>query len=581
MSERRILENWKAIADYLGHTAQTCRKWEHELGLPIHRLDDSPKAHVFAYSDELDRWNEKKGLPEHGRLSRRLFGTGRKAKFWLIAASAVAVLVVGYLIRPIRFAKRAPVPQAVNSVAVLPFVDLSPARDQEHLGDGIADILINALNGIEGLRTSARTSAFYFKGTKATPREIGERLKADWILEGSVQVQEGKLRVIATLLSAADGDLLWTERYDRDQADIFAVEDEIARRVVDNLKVKIIGDTGGSLIKPGTQNLEAYNLYLTGQYYMRKGWFFYRQAIEFFEKAIDKDPNYAGAYGAVAFCYFKLGNQALARPTEVFPKAKAAALKALEIDRHNTYALGTLGFIKLTYDWDFAGTEEFVRKAIQDNPGSSFLHDLYANLLMAQARFEEGLAETGLALRQDPLSQDLELVGTPANLYFFARKYDLAVEELKKVLERDPQSAMIHIMLVQNYFMMGRYEDARLINQQRREIQGTNSEPDDFEPWNALVYARDGQQARAREILNNLKVWGFHKEEGTGLDKGYHLLAWVYAALGDKDDAFYWLEKAYQERTGKLYLLKVHPLADPLRDDPRFTDLLRRIGLEK
>ena len=168
---RRVLKNWKAIAAYLGRAEKTCRKWEHELGLPVHRLDDSSKAHVFAYSDELDRWKEKKALHESSRAGRSLFGLSRKAGFWLIAATGAAVLVVvGLLVGPIRIAKRTPGPQTVKSIAVLPFVDLSPGKEQEHLGDGIADILINALSRIDGLRTLARTSAFYFKGNMPLQR---------------------------------------------------------------------------------------------------------------------------------------------------------------------------------------------------------------------------------------------------------------------------------------------------------------------------------------------------------------------------------------------------------------------------
>ncbi len=592
MTGRRVLESWKAIAAYLGRTEKTCRKWEHELGLPVHRLDESTKAHVFAYADEIDLWKAEKFGRAKARKTVRfigLSGLSRQVRFWLVAAGVVLILVIAGL--PVRhFALRTSTPGrplAEKGIAILPFNDLSAKKEYEYLCDGMAETLIDALNKVEGLRVPSRTSAFFFKGRDVPLREIGEKLSVDFILEASVQADGGKLRVIPRLINAADGFQLWSEKFDRSREDIFAVEDEIARRVVDNLKVKIAGDSGAPLVKPGTQNPEAYNLYLTGQYYMRKGWFSYRQAIESFERAAEKDTNYADAFAGAAFCYFKMGRIGLARPSEVYPKAKAAAVKALEIDSRNPYALGTLGNIKLAYDWDFPGTESFVRKAIQDNPGSAFLHELLADLLFALGRTEEGLAEVDIALREAPHSLDSELIGTPARLYYYARKYDLALEGLKKALELDPDNATNHIMLVQLYLAMGRYEDAKAINLRRREIQGHSSQPDTGspgstppEPWCAIVYALTGNPARAHEILNNLKSWGFYKDS-KGIWYAYHLLAWVHAALGEKDEAFYWLEKAYQERTGMMYLLKVYPLADPLRDDPRFTDLLRRIGLEK
>ncbi len=500
---------------------------------------------------------------------------------------------MGLLVRPVRLAKKPPAVQTVKSVAVLPFVDLSPEKSQEHLGDGIADILINALNGIEGLRAPARTAAFYFKGKDATPEEIGQKLHAEWILEGSVQVHENRLRVVASLMSAADGYELWTEKYDRDFADIFAVEDEIARRVVDNLKVKIAGDSRSPLVNPGTRNPEAYSLYLTAQYYLRKGWHSYGRGIEFFEKALEKDPNYAEAYAGIAHAYYIMGRfgvtEPYARPREVYPKAKpyagpredypkakAAAMKALKIDRRNSLALGTLSSIKLSYDWDFQGTEDFIKKAIQDNPGSYSLHGCYADLLIALGRFKEAKKEIELALRQDPLSLDVELIISSAFQYFFLREYDLALELLKRAILLDPHNAAAYVVLVHVYVAMGRYEDARAANQRRREILGEILQPENTPEYGALIYALDGNQARAREIAADLEAR--NKKDAY---QPYHLTAWVYAALGEKDKAFFWLERAYQVRTGLLYNLNVYPLADPLRGDPRFKDLIRRIGLEK
>ncbi len=585
MSERRILESWKAIAAYLGRTEKTCRTWEHELGLPVHRLDDSAKAHVFAYVDELDRWREEQVESQEDKKNggqSGLKGLSHRARMALAAGAAVILIGVSAVI-VWRLSRESPPPagpRAVRKVAVLPFSDLSPKKEYEYLCDGMAETLIDSLNKVEGLRVPARASAFYFKGKDAPPQEIGKRLNVDYVLTASVQADGEKLRVIPSLLSVADGYQLWSDKFDRSRSDIFAVEDEIARGIAGALEVKVLGAPGTTIVRPGTRNPEAYSLYMTAQYYIRKGWFSYRQGIDFFEKALEKDPNYAEAFAGIAHAYYTMCRVGVIGPyegpPEAYPKAKAAALKALEIDSRNSLALGTLSSIKLTYDWDFQGTEDFIKKAIQDNPGSYSLHGCYADLLIALRRFKEAKEEIELALRQDPLSLDLDLIISSAFQYYFLREYDLALELLKRAILLDTHNAGAYVVLVHIYVAMGRYEDARAANQRRREIRGTISRPDDTEALNAIVYALDGNQARAREIAANLDARNrrdpYHP---------YHLTAWVYAALGDKDKAFYWLERAYQVRTGLLYNLNVYPLADPLRDDPRFKDLIRRIGLER
>jgi adenylate cyclase len=575
MSERRILESWKDIGAYLGHTAKTCRKWEHELDLPIHRLEHSPRAHVFAYTDELDRWKEEKLLPERSRIARELFRPGSRARLWLIAAASVVVLViVGLLVRQTRFGETSPGTQAVKSIAVLPFVDLSPDKGQEHLGDGIADILINALNRIEGLRTAARISAFYFKGKAVSPKEIGRKLKVGWILEGSVQVYENRLRIVASLLSAGDGYQLWTERYDRNPADIFAVEDEIARSVVKALQIKLSSGDKPLLINRGTKDREAYNLYLKGQHFSLKGRLFWKPAIEFYEQAIAKDPNYALAYANMARCYYSLGRMGLIRTEEAYLKAKLAAMKALEIDSNAVDALSVLASVKMTYEWDFRGAERDIREAIRKDPANSTFHATYADFLSALGRHEEAVKEARLANELPSLSPAFDCALTMC-AYYRARKYDLALRGLKKTLELDPYYVATYINLTAVYLAMGRYQEAREANDRCREIRGVSKKPDDDDYWSALIYAWSGNPAEARRILAAVKVK--MKENFIPTD----FVVCIHAALGDRDEAFVWLEKAYQERDCILYTLKVEPLFDPLRSDPRFADMLRRVGLEK
>jgi TolB-like protein len=582
MNERRVLESWKAIAAYLGRTEKTCRKWEHELGLPVHRLDKSAKAHVFAYADELNRWKAEKVQAEKTRKAGGFFGLlglsrfSRRARFWIITIAGLVVLaIIGLMVRQITQNRPSPGgPQAVKGVAILPFADLSPGKEYEYLCDGIAETLIDALNKIEGLRVPARTSAFYFKGKNTPLQEIGKKLNVDYVLEASVQADGERLRIIPRLLKVADGYQIWSEKYDRGREDIFAVEDDIAQGIAKALEIKVLGAPGAPIVKPGTRNLEAYNLYLNGQFYLKRERFSWRQSIEFFERAVEKDPDYAEAYAGIAAAYDGLTGVGLLRPAEAYPKAKAASLKALEIDSRNAWALGVLSSIRMAYDWDFVGAENDIRKATQDNPGNPYLHGYYAKLLSALGRYEEALAQIEPLARLDPLSPNF--IGcSEESIYYFSRKYDLALEGWKKRLELDPQNGGMYINLVLVYLAMERYEDARAVNQRRREVLGTSSQPDDLEPWNAMVYALTGNQARAREIAANLEA--YRKDDYFPC----HVIAWIHAALGEKDEAFYWLEKAYQERSGQLYLLNVYPLSDPLRDDPRFKDLLRRIGLEK
>jgi TolB-like protein len=428
MGEHRVLESWKAIVDYLGHDVKTCRRWEKELGLPVHRLDDSAKARVFAYTDELDTWKEEKLGPHKFQLIRSRPKTARKARIWLMAGVALVVLAVAavILIRHSRFAGIPSGSHAAKSVAVLPFADLSPDKDQEHIADGISDILINTLERFEGLRIPARTSAFYFKGKDVTPAEIGRRLKVEWILEGSVQVYENRLRVAANLLRAADGTTIWADRYDKDRFDIFTVEDEIARMVADNLKVKIIREERAPVVRRGTRDIEAYNQFLKGRRFTERGRAFFKQAIECYEKAVERDPRYAEAYAQMSNCHYSLGSVGAMPQGEACPKAREAALKALAIDGQNPDALGTMASIKLSYDWNFPGAEEDIRKAIGIHPADARLHDIHAALLSALGRHDEAIREARLAVERDPLStacwNNLAMCG-----YYPSRRFDLAL----------------------------------------------------------------------------------------------------------------------------------------------------------
>ena len=546
MEGKRVLDGWKAISAYLGRTAKTCRKWEHELGLPVHRLGDSVSAHVLAYADELDRWRKEKLQGQTIPRVRGLSGLGRKGRFWIIASAvAVVAAVIGILIGFPVLKRRSSAPQTVKRIAILPFADLSPDKAQEHLGDGIADILTNALNSVEGLRTAARTSAFYFKGKEAAPKEIGRRLNVEWILEGSVQVYANKMRVVASLLNAADGFQLWTERYDRDPVDIFAIEDEIARRVVDSLKVKIMRDQGAPYVKPGTANVEAYNLYLQGNYLARKrGFDDLLNAARHFEKAIELDPRYAQGYAGLADIYAVIGNNCCLPAHEAYPKAKANAIKAMEIDDQSAEAHSVLGTIKMDYEWDFSGAEREIKKAIGIDPGDGGFHATYARLLRILGKHDEALREMKLARDLDPLS--LRIRANVGNSLYFARRYAEAEQELKKELEFEPDSCIVYVDLQKLYAAMGRYEEALEYGSPKYSDCAFGNQTMNQELINArqaYVYARMGKAQEAQKILQGREYIG---APGEFISRAY--LAATYGWLGEKDKAFRVLEKAYEER---------------------------------
>jgi eukaryotic-like serine/threonine-protein kinase len=465
-----------------------------------------------------------------------------------------------------------PAAAAKKSIAVLPFEDLSPAKNNESFCDGISDTLIDALTHIEGLWVPARTSAFSFKGKTQDIREIGQKLGVENVLEGSVQVAGDNLRVTARISNVQDGRQVWSEIYNRKMADIFAIQDDIAQGIVAALKIKLLGEKAGPLVKNYTENLEAYSLYLQGRnFWNKRNPSDLIKSIEYFERAIEIDPNYALAYGGLGDAYYILGNNGLWPPEKAYPQAKAAVLKALEIDDKLAEAHATLGSIMSDYEWDFAGSEKEFKLAIELNPGYATAHQFYGYHLSDLGRHEEAIKEIRIARSLDPLSPRISAnVGL---FLYYARRYGQAVEELIKALEVDPNHAATYWFLGWAYEAMGKYEDALRCYHRVNELLSI--------PWGqgpnvASCYALMGKRKEAREILNALIEYSKkHYFPSTSL-------AWTLSALGEKDQAFAWLEKAFRERDPFLlmYLRNLH-LFNPLRSDPRYKELLRKIGLDK
>jgi len=551
-----------------------------DLNRIILRCLEKDRTQRYQSAEELleDLRKIEKGVPTTERLAARKPLTAREItvtfklrKVILPAALLVAVIVIGYIIWKALPRKPAGPALAVkHSVAVLPFVDLSPDQSSEHLADGISDALINALSRIRDLRVPARTSAFYFKGKEQDIREIGQKLNVRTVLEGSVQVIGDRLRVAAQLINVDDGFQLWSEKYDRMMDDLFTIQDDIGRAIVDTLKVEILGKAEAPLVKPETTNLEAYNLYLQGRYFWNKRVRDYLlKSIEYFEKALAIEPGYAPAYSGLANAYLVLASNLLLPPREGYPKAKEFALKALAIDKKNAEGYSVLGAVKRGYEWDFAGAEDDFKTAIEINPNEPNSHHFYAFLLSQLGRHEEAIEEVKRARDLDPLAPRIR--ANVGYLLYFARRYKEALEELKKALDFDPGHAATYEYIGDVYRETGHYKEAIWHFRKGSELVPYSCY---FLQALAITYARAGNIKESRRILKEIEERS-KKEYASPA-----VTAAVYGALGEKDTAFDFLNKAHAERDSGISFLKVEPIFDPLRSDPRFTSLLKKVGLE-
>jgi adenylate cyclase len=459
----------------------------------------------------------------------------------------------------------------MKSVAVLPFANMSAGRENEYFADGIAEELINALTKVEGLRVPARTSSFGFKGKNLSVRAIADSLRVGAVLEGSVRKAGNRIKVTAQLINAADGYHLWSETYERELEDVFAVQDEIARAIVGALKVKLGGDEAGPLVTRATANLEAYSLYLQGRYlWNQRTAEALERAVRLFEQAIAKDPRFARAYAGLADSYVLLPYyEGSAVPKEADAGARRAAETALSLDSTLAEAHTTLAYIKM-HQWDWRGAEQSFRQAIRLAPGYAVAHHWYADYLgKATGRFQEALREREIAHSLDPLSR---IIATELGLtLYLLRRYDEAIARLKQVLELDPNFAFAHQRLGEVYLRKGLHVEAIAALERAADL-GLKAHPL-IEALLAYAYAASGDRTRAAQIVRELT-----RRAARG-DIPPFAIALAHTGVGDKEQAFAWLDKAAAARDPNLTLRWSSPLLDPLRADPRFTRLLRRMGL--
>jgi adenylate cyclase len=449
-----------------------------------------------------------------------------------------------------------------KSVAVLPFVDMSQAKDQEYFCDGISEEILDALAKVDGLRVVARTSSFSFKGKNADVGEVANKLNVENVLEGSLRREGNRIRITAQLINARDGFHLWSESYEREVKDVFAVQDEITRAIVDALKVKL------AVAPPARarQNTEAYDLYLQGLYLSNKSdEENLRKSLNLFQRALDKDPNFARAWIGIAKAWIWLAD-AYVRPLEGYSKVKEAASKALALEERNAEAHCYLGETKRILDRNLSGEEVELKRALEIDANSADAHMFMSFLKCAQGELEEAVQEIEEAQRLDPLSPPICFVAVA--WYLAADRIEDAINAGQRSVQLDPNYVYFDPPLANAYSAKGDFNEAVALYE---KAQASTHSPS---VGLAITYAKMGRREDARRILDQLIEKS--RQQYVAADS----IAVVYVALGEKDEAFRWLDRAFEEHSGGFYSFMFRPEFRPLRPDPRFADLLRRIGLD-
>ncbi len=494
--------------------------------------------------------------------SREITVTFGLKKLFVPALALVVVIIAAVLIWRL-------LPRRQASIAVLPFADLSPQKDQEYLCDGMTDEIIAKLSVLEGWKVMNMTSVMRYKDTDKDIREIGRELNVASILEGRVRKEKDDIRVTAQLVDVEDGFQIWSNTYDQRLERVFDIQSDIAEKIAEALKMRLSPEEKLQIQKKPTENMEAYNLYLQGRWFWNKrtasG---FQTAIEYFGQAIDIDPNYALAYAGIADSYILFGNMAV--PGLALPKAKEAALKALEIDDMLAEAHASLGGIKFNYDREWRGSEEEFKKAIELNPNYATAHHWYAYLLLYLGRFDEAIREIHRALELDPLS--LAINRDVGEVLFYSREYDRAIKALERAIEMDPHFPGSHYVLGAVYLERSRYEEAIEEFQKEKEIRGLGRQgmfSPLFDGYIGIVYARMGRREEARKILEKVEP----------LRGNYFMKALLCFSLGENDKGFEYLDREMEQPVNVIMALKIYPSVDSVRSDPRLKALLRKVNL--
>ena len=484
----------------------------------------------------------------------------------LVAAIVGIVLLGGALILGGKY-YRSRSGNLVDSVAVLPFVNTNGNPDEEYLCDGITEGLIHSLSQLPQLRVMSRSTVFRYKGRNTDPQTVGRDLKVGAVLVGTLVQHGDGIHLQSELVDARDGSEIWGTQYDRQLSDISAVQQEIVRDISEKLRLRISPEDQKKLATQKTENGEAYNLYLKGRYYWGK---FtdndIRKAIDYFHQAIDKDPNYALAYAGLADAFHELAYDD--PPSEMMPRSKAASTKALQLDDSVPDAHAALGWVLWRYDWNFPEAEKEFRRAIElETNSNSSGRGMYPLFLYSMRRFDQAVAVHKQALALDPL--DLITNTNVADGLYYAHQYDRAIEQYQKTQDLDANFSLAHWGLGNAYDRKGMYKEAIAEWQKASLLDGDLRRSDLI----GKAYSRSGYNGAIRAWLDDLiSQSSHHYVSAFGV-------AEMYARLGEKDHALEWLEKGYQARDADMVDLGTEPSFDFLHSDPRYADLLRRVGL--
>jgi TolB-like protein/Tfp pilus assembly protein PilF len=463
---------------------------------------------------------------------------------------------------------------AGKAIAVLPFINLSPDPENEYFSDGISEEIICVLTRIKGLEVTARTSSFAFKGKNVDIREIGQKLGVSTILEGSVRKAGNRVRITAQLVNTEDGFHIFSEDYDRDLKDIFALQDEIAMLITNKMRENFVSPSQGIVREaPPTDNLNAYEMYLKGRHSIVKGSFEgAMESLSFFKKAIYMDPGYALAYSGLSFAYLFIGASRYSDQEDSYAKAKMYAEKARELDDSLADTHLALARMRLFNDWDLKGANRSIAKALRLGPGSAEIHGTHALILLAENKLEEARKEANIAAHSDPFSLFSNFV--LGSIYYSSGQYAEAVMQLDRAIEKIPTFQQAHVVKTKALLCAGETEKA---------IAALDNIPESPNrltlqyAFRAIIHAQKGERKKVLDYLEKIKA-----QEKAGIAEFLHWsYALVYMALNDTDKMFEHLEKSRLEKTYPVLLLRVDTLFKPFRDDPRFVDLIGRVFNEE
>jgi len=535
-----------------------------------HSLEKSPQARFQAARDVAFALQEAQNASTApgAAASAASAPKGRRTRARALAIGAgVALVAVATLIGVRRLRGRPGTGStAIQSIAVLPLENFSRDPEQEYFADGMTEELITQLAQIRSLRVISRSSVMAYKGTKKPLPQIGRELQVDGILEGSVRRAGDRVRITAQLVRAANDQHLWAKGYERDLRDVLSLQSDVARAVTDEIRATLTPEEQARLSAARPVDSEAHEAYLKGRYSLNKSTeATIRRAIEYFNQAIAKDPGAARAYAGLADAYSAL-RSTYAAPRVVMPKAKEAALKAIELDDGLPEAHVSLGLVKFFYDFDWPGADKEFQRALELNPNSAEAHEAYATYLAAMERHAEAAKHIERAERLDPLS--LLVLTDAAWVFYCARDYDRAIEASRKAVDLDQRFWPAYTYLGLGYEKKGRFAEAIAALEKAREL---DDNPTILEMLGG-AYAASGRRDDARKVLGQLTERS---------KKGYvcpYEVATVYVGLGEKDSALQWLEKAEEDKADCVPWMRPDPKLDPLRSDPRFRALLRRVG---